>query len=452
MDIVVIGNGKIGHNLSCMLADEGHNVTVVDKKGDAISKLQNTHDLLCIEGNGATAAVQREAGVDKAELMIATTPFDELNMLCCLVAKKLGCQKTISRVRNPEYYRQIDLIKEDLGLSMVINPERITADEIRRILAFPSALKVEVFEKGRVELVEHIISESSTLADLNLIEIYKRTKIKFLVCAVVRNKEIFIPSGDFILKVGDRVHIAASHKDMERFFRASGAMKDKVKTVMIIGGGKICHYLALQLTSFGIRVKIIEKDFARCEELSELLPKATIIHGDGSDESLLIEEGISDADSFVALTGFDEQNILMSLYVKNNTGAKVITKVNDDSYINLASQLGLDCVITPKRLTSSGIASYVRSMENSSESNIESLYHLVGNRLEAIEFKVKDNVPNLVGIPLKDLELEKDLLICAIIRKREVIIPGGDDAIMIGDSVVVVSKEHHFTEIRDILR
>ena len=451
MDIVVIGNGKIGNNLCNMLVNEGHNVTVVDHKASAIIKAQNTQDLMCIEGNGATAVVQREAGVNKAGLLVATTPFDELNMMCCLIARKLGCEKTISRVRNPEYYNQIDLIKDDLGLSMVINPERNTADEIRRILVFPSAVKGEVFEKGRVELVEHVIPENSLIADLSLIDIYKKTNLKFLICAVVRNGEVFIPSGDFVLKAGDRIHLAASHKDIERFFRSSGAMKDKVKTVMIVGGGKICHYLANQLINIGMRVKIIEQDYERCQKLAELIPKAIIIHGNGADEDLLMEEGIMDADSFVALTGFDEQNILMSLYAKNNTETKVVTKVNDESYIKLASQLGLDCLISPKHITSSNILSYVRSLKNTSESNIESLYNLVGDQVEAIEFKIRENIPDLVGIPFKDITLKKNILVCAIIRKRDVIIPNGNDELMLGDSVVVVTKEHHISDIRDIL-
>ncbi|MBE6837392.1 MAG: Trk system potassium transporter TrkA [Ruminococcus sp.] len=451
MDIVVVGNGKIGKNLSSMLVNEGHNITIVDCDASAISKSQNSQDLMCIEGNGATAEVQKEAGVNKADLLVATTPFDELNMMCCLIARKLGCKKTISRVRNPEYYKQIDLIKDDLGLSMVINPERNTADEIRRILVFPSAVKVEVFEKGRVELVEHVIPENSLIADLSLIDIYKKTKLKFLICAVVRNDEVFIPTGDFVLQAGDRIHLAASHKDIERFFRSSGVMKDKVKTVMIVGGGKICVYLANQLINIGMRVKIIEKDYDLCQELAELIPKAVIIHGNGAVEDLLMEEGIMDADSFVALTGFDEQNILMSLYAKNNTGTKVITKVNDESYIKLASQLGLDCLISPKNITSSNILSYVRSQENTSESNIESLYNLVGNQVEAIEFNIRDNIPDVVGISFKDLKLKENILICAIIRKREVIIPNGDDSIQLGDAVVIVTKEHHISDIRDIL-
>lgn len=451
MDIGIIGYGKIGSTLSQLLVNEGHNVTVIDSDPVALERAENTQDILVVSGNGATAQMQLEAGVNKADILISTTPYDELNMMCCLIAKKLGAEKTISRVRNPDYYKQVDLIKEDLGLSMVINPEILTANEIRRVLIFPSADKVEVFEKGKVELVEHKLEEGSMIANLSLIEIYKRTKIKFLICAVVRNEQIFIPTGDFILHEGDRIHLAASHKDIEKFFRANGSMKDKIKAVMIVGGGKICHYLASQLTNIGMRVKIIERDLKRCEELCDLLPKATIIHGNGSDQDLLMEEGLADADGFIALTGFDEENILMSLFAKNNSLAKVVTKVNGDNFINLASQLGLDCLISPKHITSANVLSYVRSLKNTSESNIESMYHLVKNQVEAIEFKIRENIPEIVGIPIKDFNLKKNLLICAIIRKRETIIPGGNDVIMLGDSVVVVSKEHHFSDIRDIL-
>lgn len=451
MNIVIVGYGKIGSTLSQLLVSEKHNVTVVDSNTNALIKAQSAQDILAVEGNGATAKTLLEAGTNKADLFIATTPHDELNMMCCLIAKKLGAHKTISRVRNPDYYKQVDLIKDDLGLSMVINPEILTANEIRRVLIFPSADKVEVFEKGKVELVEHKLEENSSLVNLSLIEIYKRTKIKFLICAVVRNDQIYIPTGDFILHEGDKIHLAASHNDIEKFFRINGAMKDKVKTVMIVGGGRICYYLANQLINVGMRVKIIEQNLKRCEELAGFLPKAVVIHGNGSDQDLLLEEGLEDADSFIALTGFDEENILMSLYAKNNSNAKVVTKVNGDDFIKLASQLGLDCIISPKHIIASDALSYVRSLKNTSESNIESLYHLVKNQVEAIEFKIRDNIPDIVGIPIKDLKLKKDILICAIIRKRETIIPGGNDEIKLGDSVVVVSKEHHFSGIKDIL-
>ena len=451
MKVVIIGFCKVGGTPGSTLAEEGHSITVVDIKGDALKRIQNSQDVMTIEGNGATIDVQREAGVGKAGLMIAATPYDELNMLCCLIAKRLGCKKTISRVRNPAYYSQIDVVKDELGLSMVINPELTTAEEFARVLIFPTAAKVEVFEKGRIELVEHKLSEDSRLDGLSIAEIYKRTNIRFLICAVQRDSKIFVPTGDFILRAGDRINIAASHKDLERFFRMCGALKDKIKTVMIVGGGKICYYLSRQLLAMGMRVKIIEQDYKRCTELAELLPKATIIHGDGTDQELLQEEGIDDADSFVAITGIDEENIIMSLYANMNTGAKVVTKVNRDSYIDLASQIGLDTIISPKYITTSNILSYVRSQSAALDSNIESLYHLVSNKVEAIEFKVRENIPGIVGIKLAAMELKKNILICAIVRKRDIIIPSGLDTIEIGDSVVVVCKEHRISELKDIL-
>ena len=451
MKVVVVGNGKIGNKLSSLLVKEDHDVTVIDNKIDALKKTLNTQDVMCVEGNGATVDVLMEAGANKAGLLIATTPFDELNMLCCLLAKKLGTKRAISRVRNPEYFKQIDLIREEMGLSMVINPEFTTAEEISRILILPTAAKVELFQKGRVELVEHKIPEDSPIIGLSLAEIYKRVKIKFLICAVQRESEIIIPSGDFVIQAGDRINITATHQEIEKFFRLNGLMKNKIKTVLILGGGRVGYYLALRLSNMGMRVKIIEKNFDICTELCELLPKVSIIHGDGTDQELLKEEGLADIDAFVALSGIDEENIITSMYVKNNTSAKVVTKLSRDTYIDMAGMLGLDCIVSPKDLTTSTILSYIRSLQNTTENSIESLYNLVDNSVEAIEFKVKEDVPELTDVPLRELSLKKNILICAIIRKRKIIIPNGDDHIELGDSVVIVTKEHHFSNLTDIL-
>ena len=434
MKIVIIGNGKIGSNLAALLVQEGHDITVVDCDETHLRKSQNTLDVMCIEGNGATAETQLEAGADKATLLIAATPYDEVNVLCCLIGKRLGTKKTISRVRMPEYYQQMHLIREDLGLSMVINPELSTADEIMRVLVFPSAAKVEVFGKGKLELVEYRLPDFPWLENITLVELYKK-----------------IPSGDFALQEGDRIHVAASHRNIERFFRASGFMKDKVRTVMIVGGGRVGYYLSKQLLAVGMKVKLIEKDRERCEELSDLLPKAIVICGDGTDQDLLIEEGVLEVDGFVALTGIDEENMIISLFAKDSTNAKVVTKVSRENYIDLSSELGLDCVVSPKSLTMGNVLSYVRSLESTAGSEIESLYHLVGDQVEAIEFRVKERIPDLVGVPLKDVQLKKNILICAIIRKREIIIPDGSAVIELGDSVVIVSKEHHFSSMKDIL-
>lgn len=451
MKVVIIGNGKVGSSLSSLLAKENHDVTVVDCKPEALRRTQFTQDIMCIEGNGATAATQKEAGADKAGLLIACTPYDELNILCCLIAKRLGADRTISRVRTPEYFTQMDLLRDELRLSLVINPDLTAAEEISRILIFPAAAKVEVFEKGKMELIEHKLSENSKICGMSLADIYRSHKIKFLICAVARDSEIYIPDGSFVLRPGDKISLAASHKNVEKFFRETGIIAGKVKNVMMIGGGRVCYYLASLLLNVGMRVKIIEKDLDRYHILAEKLPKASIIHGDGTDQELLMEEGLSDADSFVALTGLDEENIIMSMFAKNNSKAKVIVKINRDNYRDLASELGLDCIVSPKSLTTSSILSYVRSLNNTSGSNIESLYHIVNNQVEAIEFCIKTNIPGLVGVPLRDMKLKKNILICAIIRRRNVIIPNGGDSIELGDFVVVISKDHRFSDIEDIL-
>lgn len=450
MKMVIIGNGKAGSSLSSMLSNEGHDVTVIDINASALERTQNTEDVMCIEGNGIDADVQRDASVNKAGMVIAATHYDEVNLLCCLIAKKLGAKRTISRVRNPEYYKQIDFIREDLGLSMVINPDGITADEILRVLITPDAAKVEVFEKGKMELVEYKIPDNSPILDCSLLEIYKKTRIKFLICAVQRDSEIYIPGGNFILRSGDRISIAATHKDIEQFFKMSGSIKDKVKSCMIVGGGRISYYLTKSLLGMGMHVKIIEKNLDSCKQLAQMFPKAAVIHGDGTDQDLLLEEGIRDADAFVAVTGIDEENIIMSLYAKNNSNAKVVTKVNRESYVDLTSQIGLDCIIFPKYLTTNSVLAYVRSLDNT-ESNIESIYHIVNNRVEAVEFKIRENIPRLTGVPLKDLKLKKNILICSVVRGRQVIIPDGNTSIELNDFVVVVSKEHRFSDIREIL-
>ena len=450
MKMVIIGNGKAGSSLSSMLANEGHDVTVIDINAAALEKTQNTEDVMCIEGNGIDADVQRDAAVNKAGMVIAATHHDEVNLLCCLIARKLGAKRTISRVRNPEYYKQIDFIRDDLGLSMAINPEGITADEILRVLITPDAAKVEVFEKGKMELVEYKIPDNSPILNLSLLEIYKRTKIKFLICAVQRDSEIYIPGGDFVLRYGDRINIAAAHKEIEQFFKMNGSIKDKVKSCMIVGGGRICYYLTKSLLGMGMHVKIIEKNLEKCRQLAQLFPKASVIHGDGTDQDMLAEERIRDTDAFVAITGIDEENIIMSLYAKNNSNAKVVTKVNRESYVGLTSQIGLDCIISPKYLTTNSVLAYVRSLDNT-ESNIESIYHIVDDRVEAAEFKIRENIPRLIGVPLKDLKIRKNILICSVVRGRQVIIPDGSTTIELNDSVVVISKEHRFSDIRDIL-
>ena len=451
MKVVIIGTGKVGSNISNALSKEGHDVIAIDTNDAVIKRIQDTQDIMCINGNGADINVLQEADAGRADLCIATTPHDELNLLCCLFAKKLGAERAMSRVRNPMYFAQIGILKEDIGLSMVINPELITADEIMRILIFPAAAKLEVFSRGRIELVEHKLSDRFELDGMTLADIYKKHKIKYLICTVERDSKLYIPGGDFILHSGDKVNIAASHRNIEGFFKAIGSTRSKIKTVLIVGGGKVCSYLIKQLLNAHMQVKVIEIDEKKCQNLAMEFPHADIVHADGTDQEVLIEQGLRHADAFISMTGIDEENIIMSLFAVRNSNAKVITKINRESYREIASQVGLECLISPKLLTESVVLSYVRSMKNTSGSNIEALYHLVENKAEAIEFRITKAIDGLINIPLKNLNLKKNILICGIIRGRTVIIPNGNDFITIDDSVIVISKEHHFSDITDIL-
>lgn len=451
MNIVIIGDGKVGSTLSSQLQREGHDIVVIDNNQNALKNLINTQDVMCVEGNGALYDVQTEAGVPNSDLVIACTSMDELNMLCCLLAKKLGAKKTIARVRDPQYFKQLNVMKEELGLSMGINPELAAATEISRIMLFPAATKIELFAKGRVELVEFKLAAQSMLDGMSLSEVYKKYKVKVLVCAVQREGEIFIPDGDFRLRSGDKINLTASHEDIEKFFSTLGLLKDRSKTALIVGGGKVGYYLTIALQKIGVKVKIIEKDYQRCMDLSDLLPKATIIHGDGTDQDLLKEEGLEQVDAFASLTGIDEENIIMAMFASNLQVPKVAAKINRDSYTSLADMLGLESFVSPKNITANHIVSYVRAMQNSLGSNIETLYQLVDNQLEALEFIVREDGP-YVGIPLKDLKLKKNILIASIVRQRIPIIPGGNDQIEIGDSVIVVCRNQKFKDLKEILQ
>lgn len=451
MKIVIVGDGKIGGTLCEQLENEGHDITMIDNDERAVKELSEAKDVLCIQGNGALYSVQLEAGVDKCDLFICCTSKDELNMLCCLLAKKLGAKRTIARVRNPEFDAQLGYVKEELGLSMGLNPELAAAREISRLLIFPAATKLEVFAKGRVELAEARISEKGELEGLSLSDIYRSYKTKILVCAVQRGNEIIIPTGDFQLKAGDRIHLTAPHEEIEKFFRIIGCEKRKIKNVLVLGGGKISFYLARLLEKTGMNIKIIESDYKKCVELNELLPEATVIHGDGTDHELLIDEGIEFADAFLALTGIDEENIIVSMYAQSCGVKKVITKVSRDSYVEMADRIDLDSVITPKNIVSNNVAAFVRAIQNSIDRNkVETIYRLLGNRVLALEFIVNEKA-KYVDVPLKDLKTKSDALIACIVRKRKTIIPDGNTEIKMGDTVIIVTKNMRFSDLSDML-
>lgn len=451
MKIVIIGDGKVGYKLAKQLSEENYDVVLIDSNEGKLKETINKLDIICITGDGVSADVQKEAGVPEADLVIACASTDELNMLSCLIAKRLGAKNTIARVRNPIYYHQIDMLKEDLHLSMAINPEFTVANEISRVLIFPSANKVETFVKGRVELVEVPLREGNPIIGMSLAEVYKRYQIKILVCAVQRGKDVFIPDGAFVPELGDKLHIAATHKQLEFLFHAMGTRKKKIKKVIIGGGGRVGFYLAKKLCSMGMEVKVIEENRKKCENLCEQLPNVTVIHGDATDHELLLEEGIREADAFVALTSLDEENIIAGLFAKAQGVHKIIAKVNEDSRAEMVESLGLDSLVSAKAATADAIISYVRARQNSySSANVETMYRLVDDRVEALEFLIKDDA-YYTNVPLKDLPTKPNNLIACIARKRQIIIPSGNDCIQKGDSVVVITRDKKVQDIRDIL-
>jgi len=450
MNIVIIGDGKVGHKLTVKLSEENYDVVLIDQNEGKLKQALDKLDILCITGDGADAEIQRQAGVPEADLVIACASTDELNMLSCLLAKRLGAKHTITRVRNPIYYQQIDLLREDLRLSMAVNPELSVAFEISRTILLPDTAKVETFMKGKVELVEFIVRERSHLEGLSLAELYQRFQIKILVCAVRRGNEVIIPDGDFVVHEGDRLHIVASHKSMEEFYHFIGKKKN-VKNVMICGGGRVGYYLAKQLLNLGMQVKIIEINHQKCEDLCAALPKATIICGNAADQDLLIEEGIEKADAMINLTGVDEENIILALFGKTKGVEKIVAKVNEDSRAQLVEELGIDGLVSAKTAAADAIMSYVRARNNSFRSaNVESMYQLVGGRVEALEFIVKQET-SYTNIPFKNLAIKSNNLIACIGRGRKIIIPGGEDSMQVGDSVVLVTTQKKVQDITDIL-
>ena len=450
MKIVIIGDGKVGYKLAKQLSSEKYDIILIDNNEEKLRKSIERMDVFCVAGEGGSVEVQQRADVPHADLVIACTSTDECNMLSCLIARRLGARHTIARVRNPIYYKQIDFLKKDLHLSMVVNPELIVAGDITRLLLFPDASKVETFVKGRVELVEFPI-HCGKLEGLSLSELYARFQVQVLVCAVESGETVLIPDGDYILKAGDKLHIAASHQNMEQFFKKIALRKEKIKNAMICGGGRVAYYLASQLCNLGMNVKIIERNRERCDELCELLPKATIINGDATEHDLLIEEGIEKTDAFIALTGMDEENIIMSLFASKQSVSKVIVKINEDRRAMMIDELGLDSIVSAKTATADAILGYVRARRNSQcSANVETMYQLLDGRVEALEFIIKSENA-YTGVPLKDLNLKVNNIIACIARGRKIIIPNGDDSIQVGDSVVIITMTKQIRDLDDIL-
>lgn len=450
MRIVVIGDGKVGKSIVEHVSKEGHEIIIIDKNPSVVEQIIDQYDVMGIVGNGASYEIQRNARVDKADLLIATTSSDEVNILSCIVAKELGAKATVARVRNYDYNNQTNLMMKNLGINMIINPELQTANEIINILNFPEAISIETFAKGNVEMVEIYISENSPIAGLSLANISEKFKIQVLVCAIQRGEEVFIPDGNFVIQAKDKIHVSATKPNIKSFLQELNLIEYKIKDVLIIGGGKISLYLAEKLLKNKYKVKIIEKNYDRCLELNELLPNATIIHGDGSDQSLLLEEGVASIDAIVPLTNSDEENIIISLFANKQNAHKIVTKINKQSFVGLIETIGMTSVVSPKELTSQKVVSYIRAKSNSRGSNVRTLYKIVNNQAEALEF-IAVRKSKVVNKALKEIKLKKNILIAAIIKDNEVIIPRGNDMIQENDSVIVISKEHMLDDLSDIL-
>ena len=453
MQIVIVGLGKVGRALTEQLTAEGHDIVAIDCDAGRTEDIMNVYDVRGVAGNGACYDVQQEAFETGADLLIATTSSDEINMLACLVAKKIGTRHTIARIRDPEYERQLRIMRGELGLSMIINPEKATAREIARVLRFPSAIKLERFCRGRFELIEYRLNPGNPLIGMALSDLYRNIHVKILICAVARGRDIVIPGGSFTLQEGDKVYLTATPRDLGDFFRRLGIFKARANNVMVVGASSMAYYLIKELRDIRMHITVIDSSAERCRLMSERLPGVLVIHGDAADSELLNEEGLADMDAFVALTGLDETNIILSMYAAQGDRCKVVAKVNRPSFAELATANGmLDSVVSTATVTSESILQYVRAMQNSLGSNIKALHRVVGGRVEALEFIVGSKAP-YVNIPLKDLPIRQEVLLAGIVRQNgQAIIPSGSDTLQPGDDVVVITTGARINDLRDILQ
>lgn len=450
MKIVVIGDGKVGFTLTQALSREGHDLVVIDNQKNALNIAEDRLDVMVMEGNGASASVQKEAGADTSDIVIAVTSADETNLLCCMVARKLGCKHTIARIRNPEYTEAQYLLRDELGLSMSVNPERIAAREIFGLLQFPSFLQRDAFAKGRAEIVAIPVRPESKLDGIALLELYKIIKVQVLVCAVKRGDDVIIPDGAFVLKGGDHIYVTASAADLYTLVRVMGLNSTKVRSVMIVGGSRIAFYLTRMLIDAGIEVKLLESSMSRCEVLSEILPDAMVVHGDGTSFPTLRNEGIEEVDAVVTLTNMDEQNLVIAMYSNHLRVPKVVTKINRSEYGEILQDSGAECVISPRQLVCHDILRYVRAMQNRRGAGVVALHRMVDDRVEALEFRVAAGTWYL-GVPLYQIPLKSNVLLAVISRRGKVTVPRGGDHIEEGDSVVVVTTaDRRFGDLNDI--
>lgn len=454
MKIIIVGGGKIGATLVENLESEGHDITVVDRDQKVIDEISNIYDVMCVCGNGVDNDTLREADVANAELLISVTNSDEINMLICFIAKKMGAPHTVARVRNPEFNdKRVGQLKQYLDISLTINPELLAAQEIFNVLKLPAAINIETFSRRNFEMIELIIKEDSNLDGMSLIDLRKKYKANFLICVVKRGEDIYIPDGNFVLKNGDHICLAANFSEVQKLLKMLGLAKKHSKTVMVMGATTTAYYLSKMLLRSGSDVTIIDKDIERCKNFAETLPNAVIINGDGAQQEVLMEEGIASVDAFAALTGMDEENILISFFAQSQNVPRVVAKVNRNELSSMAEKLGLDSIVSPKKAVSNVVTSYARALQNSLGSNVETMYKLMDGSVEALEFNVQSDF-KVQHIPLKEMKLKKDVLIAGIIRKRKAFVPTGDDEIIAGDKIIVIAKlgDQKMNDLADILR
>ncbi|MDI9496193.1 MAG: Trk system potassium transporter TrkA [Bacillota bacterium] len=450
MKIIIVGGGKVGYTLAEQLSTEDHDIILIDNDDDVLTHADETLDIMCIKGNGASVDILKTAGISEADILLAVTDSDELNMICCVIGKKLGAKHTVARVRNTDYSNEFKMLREELELDMVINPEMEAAAEIAQMIQFPSAVDVEAFANNLVELVEFRVLETDPIINTKLVDLSKLLPSKILFCTIMRGDEVFIPKGNFVLLPDDLVQVIGERNSISRFFKYLGRNTHKVKNVTIIGGSRTAIYLTWLLEEMDLNVKIIELNKDRCLILNDILTKSMIICGDGTDQEVLDSENIESADAVVALTDRDEENLIISLYAHQCGVPKVILKINRQNYFPIVQKLGLDSIISPKYITANYILRYIRALDNSQGIAVEKLYRILDNKAEIVEFTVKDSF-NVTDIKLQDLSLKNDVLIASIVRNKTIIIPDGNDVIKENDKVIVVSKTGFITDLSDIL-
>ncbi|HNZ82450.1 MAG TPA: Trk system potassium transporter TrkA [Sedimentibacter sp.] len=450
MKIIIVGGGKVGYTLAQQLSTEDHDITLVDNDANVLTHADETLDIMCIKGNGASAEILRSAGVGETDIILAVTDSDELNMICCVIGKKLGAKHTVARVRNTDYSDEFKMLREELELDMVINPEMEAAAEIAQMVQFPSAADVETFANNQIELVEFRVLGTDPIINQKLMDLNRHLPSRVLFCTVMRDEEVFIPNGSFSFLPNDIIQVIGERISISRFFKYLGRSSHKAKNVTIIGGSRTAIYLTWILEEMGLNVKIIELNKDRCLVLNDILTDALIIHGDGTDQEVLDNENIEAADVIVALTDRDEENLISSLYAHQCGVPKVILKINRQNYFPIVKKLGLDSIISPKFITATNILRYIRALNNTKGTAVEKLYRVLDNKAEVAEFTVK-NSSDLTDVKLQDLNLKNDVLIAAILRNKKIIIPNGNDVIKEHDKVIVVTKTGFIADLKEIL-